>query len=188
AIVTMTGVLPSMAFSRGTDLLTPWVRAGGLLVWGGATIGYYSGVENQKIQTSPSPNGPSLRERGADLILGTGIATFPWEAGRTATQQSEISAALGIEYQLASGRIKIGAVAARGGNVLGWYDNKYSSVSYLPSGAGGFLIFGGEVRDAASLSRDVAQLLVSGVMYGSGEIASMGIYLPNIGPTTTISW
>src|SRR5207248_1704651 len=37
-IVLMTGVLPANVFSPNIDYLSPWVRAGGLAVWGGGTI------------------------------------------------------------------------------------------------------------------------------------------------------
>jgi hypothetical protein len=187
-IVAMTGVMPSSVFSRGVDQLTPWIRAGGLLVWGGAAIGYYAASKNQALSSAPLRNGPSLAERGTEMILGAGIATFPWHPQRSATMTSPVGSALGIQFQLTSGGIKSGAVLARGGQILGWYDSQYSSVTYLPLGAGGLLIFGGEILDAASVSRDVAHLLVSRAIYGSGQIAAKDIRLSDIQSTAVIQW
>jgi len=188
AIVAMTGVMPSNTFSRGVDLLTPWVRAGGLLIWGGATIGYYSGVEGRSLATIPAKNGPSLGESGIEQILGKGIVAYPWASQRVATNRSDAASAFGLTYQFASAGIKSGAALARGGKVLGWYTDQYSSVTFLPVARGGYLIFGGEVLDAALISRDIAQLLASGVQYGSGQIAARDIRLSDLRETAVVRW
>jgi hypothetical protein len=187
-IVALTGVLPASVYSRGTNLLTPWVQAGGLFIWGGATIGYYAGVKGQPLATAPPTGGPSLGLDGTNALLGPNTATFPWTAGRGAGAASDIGLALDIAYQLTSAGIKSGAALARGGKILGWYTAQFSSVTYLPVGAGGFVIFGGEILDAGAVSRDIARILSSGAIYGSGRIAARDVDLTDVGPSTTIRW
>ncbi len=41
-LIAVAGVLPSAVWSVKTDLITPWVKAGGTIVWAGDIPGYYS--------------------------------------------------------------------------------------------------------------------------------------------------
>jgi hypothetical protein len=53
---------------------------------------------------------------------------------------------------------------------------------------GGFLIFGGEVPDEASVSVDLARILMSGAIYGTGQAASKHLTLAGSATAETVDW
>jgi len=185
AVVIVTGVMPSVIFSRSHDLVTPWVNAGGLLVWGGGTIGYWSASARQNLADAANS---SLRERGTVQLLGPGVVRYPLDSRRTANQMSDFGSALDINYRLADVGVIRDAILGRGGLLLGWYSSTFSSVSYLPRGTGGYLIFGGPIEDADSVSIDLAQMLLSGVMYGVGPVTARTFQLSNSPSITNVKW
>lgn len=185
AIVMMTGVAPAEAFSRRADLIGPWVMAGGLMIWGGATIGYYSARAGSSLVNSSSI---SYAEMGPSVLLGKGVATFPWVTQRAGSTASAYATALGIKYSFTSAGIRGGMALALGGRLIGWLTGQFSSVTYLPRGQGGYLLFGGEIQDEATLASDLAQILLSGVIAGAGPVAARDINLAALAPTSRTHW
>ena len=184
-VVLMTGVLPATVFSKRVDLLTPWVSAGGLVISGGATLGYYSGVPKRQLSDSAAL---SYGESGPAKILGSGVATFPWAYERPSTSTSPIGAALNISFSFASAGIRVGAAVSRHGLILGSTTPEFSSVTYLPSGAGGIVVFGGEAIDPEQISHDISQLVVSNATGGQGQVTAKDIDLTAIPRESNILW
>src|ERR1700730_18082456 len=77
-IVMMTGSWPASVYSRSVDQVTPWVRAGGTLIWGGDAIGYYS-VHASTI-FDPSDHA-SRRDPGPPAFLGSDIFELGKQTG-----------------------------------------------------------------------------------------------------------
>ena len=186
AVLVMTGAFPAEVLSQAVDLVSPWVRAGGLLVWGGGAIGYYAGIRGQPLLAIAS--GLSLREKGPEQLLGKGMIRFPWIPQRIADTPSQIGAALDIRYQFASAGVVSRAALAQGGQILGSTVGPFSSVTYLPRGHGGYLLFGGEILDEASVAQDLSQLLLSNVLYAKGPVAVKQVHLHDLAPSSVVSW
>jgi hypothetical protein len=186
AVVVMTGAFPSEVLSRTVNLVSPWVTGGGLIVWGGAPIGYYSGTRGQPLAAGAA--GPSLREKGPELLLGKGAIRFPWAPQRIADTPSGFATGLDIGYQFASAGVVTRAALAQGGQILGPTVGPFSSVTYLPHGQGGYLVFGGEILDEVSVAYDLAQLLLSNVLYAKGPIAVKRVRLHDLAPSSVVTW
>jgi hypothetical protein len=182
-VVVMTGVFPATVFSSKVDLVSPWVQAGGTIVWGGGTIGYWSGVAGQMLSANDA-----VGEAGTERLLGSGVVQYPTVFGRAGTSQSSFGSALDVSYRFASVGVLRDPVLARGGLALGWYSGPFSSVSYLPRGQGGYLIFGGEILDEASASVDLMRILLSGAIYAAGPVASREVRLSRAKPSSVIDW
>src|SRR5207245_6812898 len=142
AVVIMTGALPEEVLSRDVNLVTPWVNAGGLVVWGGGTIGYWAARHGQPLSNDGSPL--SLLEKGPALLLGEGVVHFPSVYHLIAKQPTPLGSALGIAYEFASDGVDWPAAVRLGGKALGSTAGSFSSVTYIPHAQGGFLLFGGE--------------------------------------------
>ena len=177
AIVVTTGVFPFNVFSRSVDLVTPWVRAGGLLVWGGAPIGYYSG--HPGLALDPSDAGTNLRDLGPSLLLGPQTTVLHYVPGREAPVSTTIATALGLEYRGTSAGIRSADVGSRGATLLGWADGSFSSITYFPTGKGGLLVFGGDVFDEVILAHDLTLTLMSHVLDASSALAYQDVYRPS---------
>jgi hypothetical protein len=182
-VVMMTGVLPATVFALKADLVSPWVLAGGTLVWGGGAIGFWSGVGGQSLSATNA-----LGEAGTERLLGSGVVQYPTTFGRTGTSRSSFGSALDVSYRFASAGVLRDPVLARGGLALGWYSGPFSSVSYLPRGQGGYLIFGGEILDEASASVDLTRILLSGAIYAAGPVAFKEIRLSKANSSSVVDW
>jgi hypothetical protein len=180
-VVMMTGVLPANVFSADTDLLSQWVQAGGVAVWGGGAIGFWSGRSGQVLSTDDV-----IGEAGTKRLLGTGVVQYPTEFGRLGYVQSSFASALDLSYTYTGAGVLVDSVTARGGLDLGWLSGQFTSVAYLPRGSGGFLIFGGEIPDETSVSVDLARILMSGAIYASGPVASKHLTLAD--SDVTVDW
>lgn len=185
AVVMMSGVSPASVFSKGIDLLAPWVQAGGLVIWGGATIGYWSGIGGQPLTAGGRL---SFGEMGTELLVGKGVVRYPWVDRRVGELQSDFAAALGITYQFASAGVLRDPALARGGLTLGWYSGPYSSLTYLPRGQGGYVLFGGEILDETSVSRDISRLFLTGALAAKGQVASKEIGPSGSPASSVIRW
>jgi hypothetical protein len=182
-VVTMTGVLPANVFSNSTDLLSPWVQSGGVAVWGGGAIGFWSGRNGQ-----PLSSDDALGEAGTQRLLGSSVVQYPTTFGRLGDVPSAFASALDVTYNFTGTGVLLDSVRAHGGLDLGWDSGRFTSVAYLPRGSGGFLIFGGEVPDEASVSVDLARILMSGAIYGTGKVASKHLTLAGSATGGTVDW
>jgi hypothetical protein len=124
----MTGVFPAVAFSKTADLVTTWVRAGGLVVLGEASIGYFSALSGG---TLANAGVVGLGERGTERLIGKGVLQFPWVNQRAGEVESSFAAALGVTFKFTGARIQRNAVLSREGLVLGWYAGSSPSVAFI---------------------------------------------------------
>lgn len=182
-VVTMTGVLPANVFSKDADLVSPWVRAGGVAVWGGGAIGFWSGRKGQALSSDDA-----LGEAGTQRLLGSNVVQYPTTFGRLGDVPSAFASALDASYNYTGAGVLLGSITAHGGLDLGWDSGQLTSVAYLPRGSGGFLIFGGEIPDEASVSVDLARILMSGAIYGTGHAASKRLTLAGSATAETVDW
>jgi hypothetical protein len=182
-VVMMTGVLPVKVFSNNTDLLSPWVRAGGVAIWGGGAIGFWSGRNGKALSTDDA-----LGEGGTQRLLGNNVVQYPTTFGRLGDVQSPLASALDLTYNFTGAGVLLESVTAHGGLDLGWDSGQFTSVAYLPRGLGGFLIFGGEIPDEAAVSVDLARILMSGAIYGTGKAASKHLTLAGSATDETVDW
>src|SRR6266700_3295438 len=182
-MVMMTGVLPASVFSSTTDLISPWVHAGGVAVWGGGAIGFWSGRNGQLLSTEDA-----LGQAGTERLLGSNVVQYPSGFGRQGDVQSAFASALGVAYNFTGSGVLLSSARAHGGLDLGWDSGQLTSVAYLPRGLGGFLIFGGEIPDEGSVAVDVTRILMSGAIYGTGQVASKHLTLAGSASRETVDW
>lgn len=182
-VVMMTGALPSRAFSRQIDLLSPWVEAGGLVIWGGGAIGFWSGVAGKPLTATNV-----IGESGTERLIGRGVLRYPTRFGLIGGTQSAFANALGISYRFSGVGMLWDSVVAQGGLNLGWSSGAFSSVSYLPHGRGGYLIFGGEILDEGAVSVDVVRILLANAIYGTGQVVARDLQLSGIPQSSVVKW
>src|SRR5260370_14545160 len=131
-VVTMTGVLPANVFSRDTDLVSPWVQAGGVAVWGGGAIGFWSGRSGQPLSSDDALGGA-----GTQRLLGSSVVPYPTAFGRQGDAQSAYGSALNLAYNFTGSCVLLRSITAHVGLDLGWDSRQLTSIAYLPRGPGG---------------------------------------------------
>lgn len=169
-LIMPTGVLPATIFTKTTNELAPWIRAGGLLVWFGDTIGYYSGQPNTPLNYS-SPANPA--EAGVAQfvnvsIFGSNYALY--------TNSSVTSAAYGFTYSYSLGHdgIDLQMLQDEGGEVLGELAGNYTNAARIPLGKGAIDYFAVPLtHDVTQMSVAIANMLESGVL--TGPFAPLGV-------------
>lgn len=181
-VVDAAGTLPNTVWGKGVDAVTPFLEAGGTLVWGGDEPGYYSVGRAPSMDVSPPPEGtpndrcgpvsmaagPPLSkavavmgESGVTRILGwPGLLPTSWSWGCTATTPSPVATALGLSSIAVHGGPRLTTLKRIHGADLGYGVLGRTSISWIPQGKGGVLLFSGSV-DPTSFSSDTATLLAS---------------------------
>lgn len=182
ALVLLTGTLPSVIFSSRVDLIKPWVDAGGVVVWGGDTIGYYS-VAPGELLNPTGPNNP--RASGATSLLGDAIIHFPTVHGRSGTTPSQIARALDLRYSATSSGVVTALMRRPGDMDLGVDGDGLTSIAYRSEGLGGFVLFGGPITDPSIVGADIARILFSNVLSSTGGIAAITIESRGVGTATS---
>ena len=182
-LVIMTGVTPSSVFSTRTDLISPWVKAGGLFVWGGGTLGYWTAAPGQALLARNV-----VGEGGTVQLLGVGVVKYPWADVRVADRASDFGSALNVAYRLANVGLARDPILARGGLDLGWDLEHFLSIGYLPRGAGGYLIFGGAIVDEESVAQDLTRLLLTNSLNAAGPVAAKDVYLTPSRSVEDVVW
>jgi len=153
----------------GRNLITPWIRRGGVLIWGGAPIGSltpslgentkYSNLARLGTVTLVGDAPPGCKAspvKHCRLIVENGVAPDQFAPIPTA-----MAAALGISYRRTDVPLDADAAILAGGRLLGWVGNGASSVTALSQGRGTVLIFGGQVLEFQDLSIDISLILIS---------------------------
>jgi Glycosyltransferase family 87 len=180
AVVMTAGVMPAGIFSRHADLVTPWLRAGGQLLWCGDAIGYYS---EDPTATFDRTAAPSLRDAGPDRIVGSGVIQLGKAQGRTASAPTTVASALGLRFDSTAIGVNLDAVAGAGGSALGYVGDNLSSLTALPVGAGQVVLMSGDSYDEELISHDLWLLLMSHVTDRTGSVAYQ-----DAGAGGTLSW
>jgi hypothetical protein len=156
-VVNPTGALPVTVFSRSTDLLSPWVRTGGVLIWLGGPFAYFSAVRGSGPISESEGIHPG--EEGVARFFNPEIVGPP-PPGLRLNQPSEYAAALGLSYEVASrGPFRTAAVLRMGGKVLGYLGSGVTNIAAVPVENGYVIHFAGELEEGPSLAEDVAQII-----------------------------
>lgn len=183
-VVVATGVFPETVFSNTTNLVGPWLRNGGTLFWAGGSFAYFSGRANQDLSQGGWIPGLDGQERILDFRLTTGSRS----ANTHAIQDSNLSRGLSLSYDLIGVGTPTNRVISNDGLVLGRIgltdDNETrTSIAAVPVGSGHLVLFGQGISNEFSvsaediISRDIARILLSRVLYSSGSIASCSVRL-----------
>ena len=184
-LIVMGTVLPASVFGVENDRLTPWIESGGTLIWIGDRIGGSS--LNDMSEDFFWGNEESLRKEGSAKILDSQLLSdsLPW--GTKATNLTGIGESLGVGFDSIVVAPELGALDEIGGIALGKIGEYggvfYSSVSLIPVGNGGVVLFGGcptAEQNPASLVSDIDSVIDSGLIRnnGNGEITVETFEIP----------
>jgi hypothetical protein len=166
-IVAMTGMFPVAVFSTTADLVSPWVKAGGTLVWGGTPVGAWSAPP--RASTISGPDDVSLGPQGVERLLGPGLLGTPPDLRRYAFQRTPTAAALDLDYQdTGVSLLDTGLRAHR--RMIGWTSSGRSSISVVRRGRGSFVLFEGPIFYEEIVVRDLSRLILAGVLSATGPI------------------
>jgi len=166
-IVAMTGMFPAAVFSTTTDLVSRWVEAGGVLVWGGTPIGAWSappiGSRNR------GPDDISAGSQGVERLLGPGFIGTPPDPRRYAVGRTAMARALGLEYQdTGVSLLDLGSHAHR--ETIGWASSGRSSISLVRRGRGSFVLFEGPIFFEELVVGDLSRLILAGGLSATGPV------------------
>ncbi|MGD0028842.1 MAG: hypothetical protein ABSC91_07870 [Candidatus Bathyarchaeia archaeon] len=175
-LIMASGGFPSNVFSKDVNLVKPWIDSGGILVWFGFTIGYYSlekGMKKGDI-TWDMPQNP--QENGSKMLGLDGFFEYTTnDISSVGVYSSPVCVALDVTYDLIQQAPLLQMVWAGNGLVLGKIGgpNTFrlrSSVSMVPVGSGKIILFGFFLMQSMAdngpelAARDIAQILCSGIL------------------------
>jgi hypothetical protein len=183
------GAFPSNIFSWKTNLVSPWLEAGGTLVWLGWEVGFYSVDQNQntfRFGLSNQLHREGIKRLGMDPYIRLTGNSDPSGRG---TDETALSKALDIRYEYIRCGLLYAKVVSSGGLVLGKIGEvdgtvdlaSKASVAAVQVGKGTVLTFGffvgsedqaGDRNEPASfysIARDIAQILCSGILHMSAD-------------------
>lgn len=193
-VVANYGALPSSVLNSRVNLLTPWLEAGGSLVWAGGPLGYYE-WGSPPVNGSSTPGG--LGWQGQQDLLGYPLVDPPANSSMriplasasplTGTNQSALGSGLGLEYNGTGFGANLTELELHGGIDLGVDTSVNStagpsartSLAYVPVGNGSVFYFGGAVSDPSGayvpeggvrLSLDIGQLVAHPFVPVSGAV------------------
>jgi hypothetical protein len=184
-IVMMTGSWPASIYSRSVDQVTPWVRAGGTLIWGGDAIGYYSVHDST---TFDPQDDASRRDPGPAALLGSDIVELGKKTGRNGIQPTRFAQALDLQFSSTAVGVSTKGLDAAGGRALGYTGGGYSSISELPLGQGRILIFSGDTYNEVPLAHDIAVLLLTGALETAGDVNFRQVGSQDLGRSSDVRW
>jgi hypothetical protein len=157
-LIVASGVLPDTVYTAQSDLLVPWIRLGGNLVWAGDTIGRYEGTPIAPGASFgklvPVPNGSTRFLPGIHLG-GTGIVY----SNRSALSDAVY---LAYPYAIAGAAFRTSDVLASSGRVLGYLDGPWTNWVTFPIGGGTLVDLAAPTYDVVRLSFSLVNLLESG--------------------------
>jgi hypothetical protein len=186
-IVMASGAFPSTVFSRTTNLVSPWLEAGGKLYWIGAPIGYYSAQFDTPVR--PGPSNPGAE--GVDTFVNSTWLGGPSTRAPAFQNSTLISAALNLLYPYGVGssyELDVQAVTQGGGQVVGPSEGSYSNAALIPYGSGGIVDIAAALihpyEDDLSIS--LANMIQLGVF--DGPIHVLGISNVTAAAESTVTW
>jgi hypothetical protein len=159
AVVDTSGVLPSAALSPGHDLLTPWLRRGGVLYWGGGPIGLWYADQGQSMVHTWRTGPATVLGPAADVTI---------RFLRQAQRPTPIASALDLQYQDAA----FSPAVSEGSLSLGYTGDGTSSITSFPFDQGRLVVFGGLMYANAEVASDISLIQMSGVLYASGSVST----------------
>ncbi|HTT26173.1 MAG TPA: hypothetical protein VMH90_04335, partial [Thermoplasmata archaeon] len=176
-VVFASGILPAPIFSPTQDLIGPWMRAGGLVIWAGDQIGAYSGSPHATFGCGMND---TLGQAGtARLINVSWLENFgswcpPSQFYNLILFENTTALGLSFDvvypYTLPGRSFAITKLETGGGLALGGIWENTTNVAYLPEGQGGLLDFASPVSDPIRLSISIDNLWESGTLYRNARI------------------
>jgi hypothetical protein len=168
ALVDMAGMLPDKVFSKSRDLVSPWLRAGGTIYWGGAPIGYFTG----------RPGEPDDLDRYQGSLGPAGTARFlnpallGYNANSSAVGETALppARALSLRFRYV-GTAPLGGPGVAGVSGVGWRSHGRASLSVVRVGQGQLVLFGGPIEDSPLVAGDVAVMVATGMTRSAGPFA-----------------
>ncbi|MCI4351269.1 MAG: hypothetical protein L3K15_07140 [Thermoplasmata archaeon] len=169
-LVLASGVLPDTVFDRSHDLLGPWLRGGGQLIWVGDPIGALVGHR-----------GPATRPGNPEYIGSVGTARFlpPGLLGGTGFTYSNFSGiglALGGRYPYGwpGDDLRESRLAAVNGTALGGSCAGFNNIARLMIGNGSVLYVGSPLRVANLLGNVLLDRVDTGVAFHDSPLLESG--------------
>lgn len=183
ALLVASGVLPYTVFSKTQNLVLPWMRDGGVLIWAGAMIGAFSGLPGQPLHY-PSPENPGTAGTGEFLNLNLLGANAVWFLNQTATSEA---LGLNFSYGETGDELNISLVGSEGGVPLGPAADGYTNLAILPEGAGRLVYFGAPVNGLDQLSQTILNGLASGAFLGNFSVLATHAFTIESGQSVTFT-
>ncbi|MGH9170393.1 MAG: glycosyltransferase 87 family protein [Acidimicrobiales bacterium] len=193
ALVDISGVLPASSYSATTNLVRPWLEAGGVLVWGGGTAGAWSALAPSEpghtggltrmlhnclircvvavpATQCPSAGAPeSCSSRCVKVAAGAPVcpAAGTSPIGLFADRETAFASALQLSFRSVTTPAAL-LGPALGGQDIGWADSAAASISAIPVGHGTLVIFGGPVLEVTDVTDDIVSILLSRTYAAAG--------------------
>ncbi len=184
-LIMASGILPSTIFTGQTNLLKPWLQAGGTLLWLGDLIGAYSGTIGT-ISASSGPGNPGKNGTAQFLNLS-------WLGGDTTLYDGSSALASDFAFQYPYGiphvALNASAVAGSGGTVLGPVEAGFTNLAEIHIGKGVLVDLAAPPYDVTRLSISLVNLLQAGVLrapFGILDNQTMTL-VPGV-PSLTEEW
>jgi len=159
AIVIMaSGAFPSNIFSKKTNLVKPWIKSGGILIWFGWFPGWYSVEKGQGRDEIKDDMPQNLRQDGPSQLGLEGLFEFVVlnKSLVVAEEHSPLSELIDTTYNLIHQAPLLDRVDAKSGLALGKTGGEperlRSSISMIPVGEGEIIIFGFFLRNSLVLN------------------------------------
>ncbi len=190
-VVMPSSVIPDAVLSNATNLLTPWLDRGGVLVWTGDLIGGYIGLPGEtRITWNASQN---LQWAGEQRIFGSPVVAAAQPFPGTATVATPIATWLDLRYPLDFVGAHVRLAVDRGGFPMGFMSadvDPSTSIAWVPVGRGGVILFGympvlpfGYSSEDV-IASDIAQIVMSGI-YRWNAAAAPGLFTIAVGAGET---
>lgn len=195
------GIIPSDVFGPNTSLLRSWIEGGGTFIWAGGPLAYFIGMNlpNGGFQEVDLGWAGQVALVGYNLEDPVGNPSVHSYGALVANNESELCAALGLEYKGTADGANVSQVNAHGGRVLGYLSHGVgpssdrTSLAWLPLGSGSLYFFGGAtwanglgmVPNAdVTLSADLAFILSIGFIPDPEATSFIDVNIPPYGSTS----
>jgi len=178
-------MFPAAVFSTTTNLVSPWVAAGGILVWGGTPVGAQSAPP--RTNKNSEPGDISAGPAGVERLLGPGFLGAPPDPRRYASRRTPTAKALDLGYQYTGvSLLDIGSRKHR--TPIGWASSGRSSISLVRRGRGSFVMFEGPIFFEEIVVRDLSRLILSGVLSATGPIRWRDVDPSAVARRSGVAW
>jgi len=167
-LIVPTGAFPNNIYSIYHNLVKPWVKKGGILIWTTSCFGYYSAFKKDSLLR----NSLHPQKLGEIYFWGTNIINYQsrYEKG---IFKSKIGAILSLEYPFLYRGVNIKKEKLLNGKTLGYIQNSTTSVGVIPLGEGKIIIFGGfipRIKYSHVIAIDISKIISSGVLNGDIKV------------------
>lgn len=189
-VVMASGAFPSTVFSKTTNIVSPWVRAGGKLFWIGAPIGYYTALAGTPIAYGQTWNPGAA---GVAEFLNQSWLGGPGASGPHYQNATPMSAALNLQYPYGEGGsygFNMSTVVAGGGQIVGQSAKGYSNAALIPYGAGAIVDLAGTLYRPYEdqLAINIVNMIQVGLFRGPMQVSGSTNVTTTPGSSVTLSY